>query len=357
MLLQTVDIVVIVVYLAAMVLLGILLKKRAERDKESYLLGGKKLPWYMLGMSNASDMFDISGTMWMVTLAFVYGLKSIWLPWLWPVFNQIFLMMYLAVWLRRSNVTTGAEWMVTRFGTSRGSSLAQGVIVVFAILSCLGVFAYGFVGLGKCVQIFIPWELVSAYVPFTVSPEFVPHFYGIIFTLISVIYAIMGGTSSIVWADVVQYLIMTVAAIVIGVIAMTQLSVNTLVVPEGWDSPFFGREMGLDWSNIIAEVNTKIQSDGYEPFSIFFSLMLAKGILASLAGPAPNYDMQKLLSTRSPKEAAKMSGFVSLILLPTRYMMIMGFTVLGLLFYDQLNLETAGVIDFEKILPAAINSF
>ena len=37
--------------------------------------------------------------------------------------------------------------------------------------------------------------------------------------------------------------------------------------------------------------------------------------------------------------------------------MIMGFTVLGLLFYNQLNLETAGVIDFEKILPAAINSF
>ena len=355
--LHLLDIIIIVAYLVVMLMIGWYFRKKARVNKESYLLGGKKLPWYLLGLSNASGMFDISGTMWMVTLAFVYGLKSLWLPWLWPVFNQIFLMMYLAVWLRRSNVTTGAEWMVTRFGTNRGSSLAQGVIVVFAILSCLGFLAYGFVGLGKFVQIFIPWELVSAYVPFTVSPEFVPHFYGIIFTLISVIYAIMGGMSSIVWADVVQYLIMTVAAIVIGVIAMNQLSVNTLVVPEGWDSPFFGREMGLDWSNIIAEVNTKIQSDGYEPFSIFFSLMLAKGILASLAGPAPNYDMQKLLSTRSPKEAAKMSGFVSLILLPTRYMMIMGFTVLGLLFYDQLNLETAGVIDFEKILPAAINSF
>ena len=70
MLLQTIDIVVILVYLAAMILLGILLKKRAQRDKESYLLGGKKLPWYMLGMSNASDMFDISGTMWLVTLCF-----------------------------------------------------------------------------------------------------------------------------------------------------------------------------------------------------------------------------------------------------------------------------------------------
>ncbi|MFV0269493.1 MAG: sodium:solute symporter, partial [Draconibacterium sp.] len=51
----------------------------------NYLLGGNKLPWYMLGLSNASGMFDISGTMWLVTLLFVYGLKSIWIPWLWPV--------------------------------------------------------------------------------------------------------------------------------------------------------------------------------------------------------------------------------------------------------------------------------
>ena len=141
----------------SMIMIGWYLRKSARANKENYLLAGKSLPWYYLGLSNASGMFDISGTMWMVTLAFVYGLKSIWIPWLWPVFNQVFLMMYLAVWLRRSNVTTGAEWMATRFGKGRDSSLAQWIIVVFAILSCLGFLAYGFVGLGKFVAIFIPW--------------------------------------------------------------------------------------------------------------------------------------------------------------------------------------------------------
>src|SRR5690554_7419074 len=124
MILSTLDILVVLVYLAVMICLGFILKKRAQRSKDSYLLGGKKLPWYMLGMSNASDMFDISGTMWMVTLAFVYGLKSIWIPWLWPVFNQIFMMMYLSIWLRRSNATTGAEWLGTRFGLS-GKGVAR----------------------------------------------------------------------------------------------------------------------------------------------------------------------------------------------------------------------------------------
>src|SRR5690606_32754471 len=42
---------------------------------------------------------------------------------------------------------------------------------------------------------------------------------------------------------------------------------------------------------------------------------------------------------------------------PTRYLMIMGFAVLGLLFFKELNLESASGIDFEKILPAGISAF
>src|SRR5678816_2553911 len=83
------DISIVVLYLVAMVMIGWFLRKKARQNKESYLMGGKKLPWYLLGMSDASDMFDISGTMWMVSLCFVYGMKSIWIPWLWPVFNPV----------------------------------------------------------------------------------------------------------------------------------------------------------------------------------------------------------------------------------------------------------------------------
>jgi Na+/proline symporter len=67
--------------------------------------------------------------------------------------------------------------------------------------------------------------------------------------------------------------------------------------------------------------------------------------------------MQKILSTRSPKEAAKMSGFVSVVLNPVRYFMITGFVVLAVLYYDKLNLIVGGKIDFEQILPSAIREF
>ncbi len=356
--LNLIDIVIIFAYLIATVVIGLVLKKVAQKSKSNYLLGGNKLPWYMLGLSNASGMFDISGTMWLVTLLFVYGLKSIWIPWLWPVFNQVFLMVFLSIWLRRSKVTTGAEWINTRFGRSIESSLSHGVVVVFALILCLGYLAYGFIGLGKFVMIFIPWDIVAPYIPFNVPLEYVPHIYGIAFTLFAVFYAVLGGMASIVWADVLQYIIMTISAILIGVLAMKALAVETLNVPDGWYSPFFGWKLDdLDWNGIISEVNSKISSDGYSLFSIFFMMMLFKGVLVSMAGPAPTYDMQKILSTKSPKDAAKMSGFVSVVLMPIRYFMIAGFAVLAILYYDELNLLVAGQIDFEQILPSAIAEF
>ncbi len=356
--LNLIDIVIIFAYLIATVVIGLVLKKVAQKSKSNYLLGGNKLPWYMLGLSNASGMFDISGTMWLVTLLFVYGLKSIWIPWLWPVFNQVFLMVFLSIWLRRSKVTTGAEWINTRFGRSIESSLSHGVVVVFALILCLGYLAYGFIGLGKFVMIFIPWDIVAPYIPFNVPLQYVPHIYGIAFTLFAVFYAVLGGMASIVWADVLQYIIMTISAILIGVLAMKALAVETLNVPDGWYSPFFGWKLDdLDWNGIISEVNSKISSDGYSLFSIFFMMMLFKGVLVSMAGPAPTYDMQKILSTKSPKDAAKMSGFVSVVLMPIRYFMIAGFAVLAILYYDELNLLVAGQIDFEQILPSAIAEF
>lgn len=352
------DVSIIILYLVTMVVIGWMLRKKARQNKESYLMGGKKLPWYMLGMSDASDMFDISGTMWMVALCFVYGMKSIWIPWLWPVFNQVFLMMFLSKWLRRSNATTGAEWLGSRFGkTGKGIAASHNVVVAFALLSCLGFLAYGFVGLGKFIEIFVPWQQVKDYVPFNVSKEFVPHFYGIVFTLFAMFYSILGGMHSIVLGDFIKYIIMTVACISVAVIAMIHLQSHNAVVPHGWENPFFGWKLDLDWSMIIPAADAKITGDGYGLFGLFFMMMLFKGIFASLAGPAPNYDMQKILSTRSPKDASKMSGFVSIILLPIRYSLIIGITVLALLYYDKMNLQVDGKTDLEKILPAAINSF
>lgn len=357
--LAAVDLFIIGLYLISMIAIGLMLKKKASKNLDSYYLGGKSLPYYMLGISDASGMFDISGTMWMVYLAFVYGFKSLWIPWLWPVFNQIFLMVYLSVWLRRSNVLTGAEWIRTRFGYGKGADSAYIIVVLYAIIAVLGFLCYGFIGIGKFMEVFFPWEVVAKYVPLDLAPESVAQVYGIFFTAIATFYVMLGGMHSIVWADVVQFGIMTVAGIAIAGIAMYRVSPAMLAAntPEGWLSPFFGWTLDLDWTNTLPAIMDKIAEDQYSLFGIFVMMMLFKGIFMSMAGPAANYDMQKILACRSPKEAALMSGSVSVILLIPRYLMIMGFTVLAIVFFNDDFKAMGTQIDFEIILPKAISQF
>lgn len=134
-------------------------------------------------------MFDVSGTAWTVTILFVYGLQSVWIPWLWPVWNQIFVMVFMAVWLRRSGVMTGAEWITTRFGSDRGGRLSHIIVVVFAVISAIGFIAYFFVGIGKFVVTIFPWDLSFSIGGVTFINEYV---YATILLSITTLYVIRG---------------------------------------------------------------------------------------------------------------------------------------------------------------------
>ena len=354
--LQILDLAIIIAYLILTILIGFWISKKAKKNLDSYFLGGKSLPWYMLGLSNASGQFDISGTMMMVAWLFVYGVKSAWIPWLWPVWNQVFLMIFLAVWLRRSNVLTGAEWLKTRFGEGKGSVLSHISVVIFAIVAVIGFIAYAFEGIGKFATTFLPWDLSANIVGIQITSE---RMYALLIMGITTIYVIKGGMYSVVMTEVLQFIIMTVSCIAIGIIAMNLVSGEqiTAAIPEGWKNLFFSWNLDLDWGNLIPEVNEKIKSDGYELFGAFMMMAIFRGIFVSIAGPVPGYDMQRVLAARSPKEAALMSGSVSLALYFPRYLMITGLAVLGLVYYNAGGLMTSGGIDFEKILPFTLSNY
>ena len=350
--LHLIDALIIAAYVAVTLALGFWISKRASRSLKSYFLGGNEIPWYMLGVSNASGMFDVSGTMLLVYWLFVYGLKSIWIPWVWPVFNQIFLMVFLSTWLRRSGVMTGAEWIRFRFGDRRGAQLAHLIVVVFAIVSVIGFLAYGFIGIGKFAATFLPWHLSA-------DPQTNVRLWGLLITALTTLYVVKGGMFSVVFTDVMQYVLMTISCIAVGIIAMMRVSPEMLhrFVPAGWTSPFFGWSLNLDWSHIMPAVNQRITDDGWSLFGLFFTMTLWKGVLVSAAGPAPNYDMQRVLSARSPKEAAKMSGVVSLVLMFPRYMLTAGLTVLALTFFSPQIQALGRNADFELVLPWALQHY
>jgi hypothetical protein len=147
--LHALDLFIIVAYFVVVVLIGLWVSRRGQRIWIPISSAANPC----LGTCWASPTLPAcstsAGTMWLVYILFLYGLKSIWLPWMWPTFNQIFLMMFLSAWLRRSNVLTGAQWMQTRFGTDRGATLAHLSVVFFALVNVIGLLAYAFKGIGK----------------------------------------------------------------------------------------------------------------------------------------------------------------------------------------------------------------
>lgn len=354
--LTALDIGIILGYIVLTVLFGFWVSRRASKDMQAYFLGGNSIKWYFLGLSNASGMFDISGTMWTVTILFVYGLKSAWIPWLWPVWNQVFVMVFLAIWLRRSGVLTGAQWITFRFGDQTGGRLSHIIVTIFAVISVFGFIAYFFEGIGKFAVIFFPWDLsVDAGLIQLTSEQA----YALLIIAVTTLYTIKGGMYSVVGTEVLQFIIMTISCFVVGYIAFTTVSQEQILsaVPPGWTELWFGWEMDLDWTGYLDSVNARIEEDGFGAIGLLFIAMLFKGIFASLAGPVPSYDMQRVLSTPTAGQAAKMSGLTILVLYFPRYLMITGFAVLALVYLTPEFVGMGANIDFETVLPLAIERF
>jgi len=128
----SIDYGIIAFYFMIVISLGFWYKKRASKNLDSYFLAGKNIHWLPLAMSGSVSTFDITGTMWIVSILFVLGMKSMWHHWMWGVFMAAFFMAYMGKWVRRSNVMTAAEWMQTRFGDDKGGRLARTTYALMA---------------------------------------------------------------------------------------------------------------------------------------------------------------------------------------------------------------------------------
>ncbi|MEP3836167.1 MAG: sodium:solute symporter family protein [Algibacter sp.] len=355
---SSIDILIIVLYIVITLGVGIWVSKRASKGLDSYFLGGKSIKWYFLGLSNGSGMFDVSGTAWMVGLLFLYGAKSFMFMWMWPIWNQIFIMVFLAIWIRRSNIMTGSEWILTRFGDDKAGRASHLIVAIFAIIASIGFIAYFFEGVGKFMTIILPWnaELVLNNSVILTSSQS----YALLIIFLTTIYTIKGGMFSVVATEVLQYGIMVIAGILIAIYAFVTVSdveINNIISTE-WSNIFFGTTLEGSWTGKLTAFNNLVDTQGYKMFGSFIGMCLFKGFFASIAGPTPSYDMQRILSTRSVKEAAYMSGFTNLILFIPRYLLITGIVVLALVFLapSMAVSETLSLSDLEIILPNVINN-
>jgi len=164
---------------------------------------------------------------------------------------------------------------------------------------------------------------------------------------------------SVVITDFAQFCLMALSALVIGAIAIMKVDASLLdqVTPAGWRSLMFGWDITLNWSSLLPAMNGHIAKEGIASmFGLFFIVMVFKGFLVSMAGAAPNYDMQRILAAKDSREASLMSAIVSVCLVP-RWILIGGITLLGLVFVTPEFRKMGDNIDFETVLPFVINRF
>ena len=255
-----IDTSIIVIYVLVTLFVGIWVSKKASKDLDSYFLGGNNIKWYFLGLSNGSGMFDISGTALMVGWLFLYGVKSYMFMWLWPIWNQIFVMMFLAVWIRRSNIMTGSEWILTRFGDDKAGRASHLIVAIFAIVSAVGFIAYFFEGVGKFMTVILPWDMalqIGDIILFNSEQS-----YAIIIIFLTTIYTIKGGMFSVVATEVLQYGIMVVAGVLVAgyaFFAFSDAEIANVITPE-WKNAFFDWELGEHWDTRFQKFNDLIDN-------------------------------------------------------------------------------------------------
>jgi Na+/proline symporter len=340
-----VDYVIVLLYFALMIGLGFWYQKRASRNLSAYFLAGKGIHWLALAMSGSVSNFDITGTMWIISILYVLGMKSMWHHWMWGFLMGAFFLGYMGKWVRRSNVMTAAEWMKTRFGSDSGGRVARTAYALMAVLTLASFIGYDYHGIGKFASVYVPLEALAQHTSMPwlqhLFTEHEPDFLAVLIIGTTTLYVVLGGLYSVVITDVVQTVILTVASIIIAYIAWSSLTPGLMSnLPEKWTS------LGVPWR---IEEFAGTQHGGFELFGALVIVWVMKGLLLNAGGPAQMYDFQRFLAARDARDAAKVGAAWSVFLI-VRWAMAAGIALLALT-------GVAGVTDSEKVMPVVLQRF
>ena len=321
-----IDLVVIGIYLAVILVAGTYLTRLASRGVDSYFLGGRRIPWWLLGISGTSCYFDVTGVMWTIAFFYIMGPRFMWIQWEWGFAIMLgFFATYIGKWLRRSKVVTGAEWMNTRFGCGPAGEFARTASAILAIIISVAFIGFAEYGVGHFINMFIPPDSsFGQFLANTLPGIPVNHKLAIILIIITGIYTIAAGMFGVVLTNVIQFGIILIGSfILIGkAVAISSYDAIAKEVPPEW----FGFVPMRNWEYISKwEIG-----EPYQLFLLMCFAWVAKGLFLASGGPQQLYDMQRFLAARSPREASK-AGMLWGVCLTPMFMVSAAVGVIGIM--------------------------
>jgi solute:Na+ symporter, SSS family len=328
---HTLDLIIIVFYLGAIVSIGVAVKRRAARGTDSYFLGERRIPWWALAMSGSSSYFDITGTMWIVSLLVVLGMRGMWVQWIWGFVISVFFAVYMGRWIRSSGVMTGSEWMVFRFGEGRGGTAARLAYTIYAVLTVTAFLAFATVGMGKFITVFVDVN---------------PQVGAAVVIALTGVYVVLGGFRGMILVEVVQTIILSTGALLVAWLGWHHYDAARFaaVVPAGW------------WSLRPVWHLESARGTEYYMFGALMMVWITKGLVLCLSGPEQLFDFQRFLAAANGRDAQKLGALWGVIH-TIRWPMAMGIAVLALMGAGGSEFRRMLSQDPERALPLVLVNY
>ncbi|RMF57446.1 MAG: sodium:solute symporter, partial [Calditrichaeota bacterium] len=344
-----IDYAIVILYMVAMVVVGLIMQRKASQGIDSYFLGNRNLPWWVLGASGMASNLDVSGTMINTAFVFAMGASGFFVEIRGGVtLIMAFLMIFQGKWNRRAQVMTLAEWMHFRFGKDREGDVARIIAAVSIIIVTIAMITYFAIGSGKFVGEFlgIPsfWGFSSQFWAATLM------------IVLAMIYTVASGLYGVVWTDVFQGLLIFGTIFYVCAMAFTHF-----VLPESFMVSVPLRDGGFQaiattrdaWTSIIPHWKLDFAPETtysiYNLFGVAILFYLLKVTIEGSGGTS-QYMIQRFFASRSDRESGLLSLFWT-FLLSFRWPFIMAIAIMGVVLGTQ-----QGVIqDPETVLPVVIN--
>lgn len=182
----TTNAIILVIYLAGMVTIGLLLAGR-QKTTEDYFLAGRNMPWLAVGMSmfasltSATTYMGVPAFAYDHNIAMIFGVAMSLVAA--PILSRLFYPVY-----RKQRVTTSYEYILVRYGS--GARRAVSALFVLSRLGWLGIVIYA------------PAKAMSVASGIPLLPAIT------LMGLLAVTYTVLGGLSAVIWTDVVQFVIL-----------------------------------------------------------------------------------------------------------------------------------------------------
>jgi solute:Na+ symporter, SSS family len=224
---HTVDWLIVIGYALVALAIGSYFARRASGGVESYFVGGRSLPWWVIGFSSVAS-YSSAGTASAITmLVFTGGLLGNWWWWTpWVIWMPLVAVLWSKFW-RRMRVVSTAEFIELRYGGRAASIFRSIAAMYFSFGWAVVLMAYVTGWLIKAVGPILGWSNLKIIV-FAATLAF--------------LYTMMGGLLGAAYSDIFQFCVFFLANLIfVPVVIRAVGGMGTIYtkIAAGFDASFF----------------------------------------------------------------------------------------------------------------------